>query len=174
MSSKTIGIWVVVIIIVALGAYFIVKKSPAPAAPVANTPAQTATTSADQVQGQDVSVGTGAVAGPGSAVSVLYVGKLQDGTVFDSSAAHGNQPLQFTLGAQGLIAGFQIGINGMKEGGERLLAIPPTLGYGDQAVKDDKGKIIIPANSTLLFDIKLVKVSAAAPAPTTPAAPVKR
>ena len=176
MSSKNVIIWVVVIIIVAVGAYFIVKKAPAAPAPTSNTPAAAntaASSTANQVQGQDVSVGTGAVAGPGNSVSVLYVGKLQDGTVFDSSAAHDNQPLVFTLGQQGLIAGFQIGINGMKEGGERLLAIPPSLGYGAQDVKDAKGKIIIPANSTLLFDIKLVKVSTAAPA-AAPAAPVKK
>lgn len=159
MSSKSIAIWIVVIIIVALGAYFIVKRSSAaPAAQQATPDQQTASTTAEQVQGQDVSVGTGAVAAPGTVVSVLYVGKLQDGTVFDSSAAHGNQPLTFTLGQPGLIAGFQIGVNGMKEGGERLLAIPPSLGYGAQDVKDDQGKVIIPANSTLLFDVKLVKV----------------
>lgn len=176
MSAKTIGIWVAVIIIVALGAYFIFSRSAA--APTTQTTqqatqqTQTASTSAQQVQGQDVSVGTGAVAAPGTVVSVLYVGKLQDGTVFDSSAAHGNQPLVFTLGQQGLIAGFQIGVNGMKEGGERLIAIPPELGYGSQEVKDPTtGKVVVPANSTLLFDIKLVKVQAsstptAAPTPT--------
>jgi FKBP-type peptidyl-prolyl cis-trans isomerase len=176
MSAKNIIIWVVIIIIVAAGAFFIVKKAPAPATtdtPAAST--NTATTT-DQVQGQDVTVGTGAVAEPGTSVSVLYVGKLQDGTVFDSSAAHDNQPLVFTLGQQGLIAGFQIGINGMKEGGERLLAIPAALGYGAQDVKDANGKVIIPANSTLLFDIKLVKVSAAAPAAAaaTPPAPTNK
>ncbi len=170
MSSKSIIIWVVVIIIVAAGAYFIVKRSStAPATTDTPAAANTNATTTDQVQGQDVTVGTGAEAQPGTVVSVLYVGKLQDGTVFDSSAAHDNQPLMFTLGQQGLIAGFQIGINGMKEGGERLLAIPPSLGYGDQDVKDANGKVIIPANSTLLFDVKLVKV-----APATTETPAKK
>jgi FKBP-type peptidyl-prolyl cis-trans isomerase len=102
----------------------------------------------------------------------LYAGKLQDGTIFDSSAAHGNQPLTFTLGAQGLIPGFQIGVNGMKEGGERVMVIPATLGYGAQDVKDSTGKIIIPGSSQLIFDVKLVKVGAAAASSTsaTPAA----
>jgi FKBP-type peptidyl-prolyl cis-trans isomerase len=174
MSAKTIGIWVGVIIIVALGAYFIFKSSsaaPAPAQQQATQQTPVATTSAQQVQGQDVTVGTGGAAGPGTVVSVLYVGKLQDGTVFDSSAAHGNQPLVFTLGQQGLIAGFQIGVNGMKEGGERLIAIPPELGYGSQEVKDPtSGKVIVPANSTLLFDVKLVKVAAASAQAAAPAA----
>jgi hypothetical protein len=174
MSTKAIVIGVVVLIIIAIGAYFLMKGSAPAQAPATDaqsqtsaTAATTAATSSTQVQAQEVTVGKGNAATPGSSVSVLYVGKLQDGTVFDSSAAHGNQPLTFTLGAQGLIAGFQIGVNGMKEGGERLIAVPPTLGYGAQDVKDPSGKVIIPANSTLVFDIKLVKVAAAtAPAAT--------
>ena len=166
MNTKNLIIGVVVIAIILIGGYFIYTNNmPAPVtATDKNQPA--ATTTADQVQAQEVAVGTGKVAGPGATVSVLYVGKLQDGTVFDSSEAHGNQPLTFTLGSEGLIPGFQIGINTMKEGGERLLAIPPALGYGAQDVKDANGKVIIPANSTLIFDIKLVKVT---PATTTPA-----
>jgi FKBP-type peptidyl-prolyl cis-trans isomerase len=117
--------------------------------------------SSTQVQAQEVAIGTGAEAKPGDTVSVLYVGQLQDGTVFDSSAAHNNEPLTFVLGAEGLIPGFQIGVNGMKEGGERLMAIPPSLGYGSQDVKDNAGKVIIPANSTIVFDVKLVKVQPA-------------
>lgn len=169
MSTKSIIIWVVVIIIVAAGAYFVIKRpgSAIPEDQQQGTNTQNAS-STTQVQGQDVTVGTGAEAKPGMAVSVLYVGKLQDGTTFDSSAAHNNEPLTFTLGQQGLIPGFQIGVNGMKEGGERYLAIPPALGYGAQDVKDANGKVIIPANSTLLFDIKLVKVSEAPAQQPTP------
>ena len=171
MSTKAIIIGVIVLIIIAVGAYALIKTTssatvPAqPAGAAAATHTATTTAASDQVQAQEVSVGTGAQAAPGTSVSVLYVGKLQDGTVFDSSAAHNNEPLIFTLGAQGLIAGFQIGVNGMKEGGERLIAIPPALGYGAQDVKDAAGKVIIPANSTLVFDIKLVKVAPAVAAP---------
>jgi FKBP-type peptidyl-prolyl cis-trans isomerase len=171
MSTKAIIIGVVVLIIIAIGAYFLMKGGSAPVQATATTQSQTAAagtdntaTSSQQVQAQEVTVGKGASATPGSSVSVLYVGKLPDGTVFDSSEAHGNQPLVFTLGSQGLIAGFQIGVNGMKEGGERLIAVPPSLGYGAQDVKDPNGKVVIPANSTLVFDIKLVKVAAGAPA----------
>lgn len=172
MNNKNIALWAVVIIVIGIGLYLVLKPSTSPAtSPVATTTTQqtTATTSAavdqTQVQGQDVTVGTGAAATPGSVVSVLYVGKLQDGTVFDSSAAHGNQPLIFTLGEQGLITGFQIGVNGMKVGGERVIAVPATLGYGAQEVKDASGKVIIPANSTILFDVKLVKVQAGTSTP---------
>ncbi|MDR3570703.1 MAG: FKBP-type peptidyl-prolyl cis-trans isomerase [Candidatus Pacebacteria bacterium] len=164
MSGKTIAIWVVVIIIVLVGGWFIYSNvssnsSSQNAAQNATSTASTAS-STPQVQAQDVSVGTGTEAVPGDVVSVLYIGKLPDGTVFDSSASHGNKPLSFTLGQQGLIAGFQIGVNGMKVGGERVMSIPPELGYGAQAVTDASGTVIIPANSTLLFDVKLVGVKA--------------
>jgi FKBP-type peptidyl-prolyl cis-trans isomerase len=167
MSTKGIIIGIVIVLIIIVGAFLLINKTSQPATATAGQPGD-AGAADTQVQAQEVSVGTGAQAAPGSQVSVLYVGKLPDGTVFDSSQAHGNQPLSFTLGAPGLIAGFQIGVNGMKEGGERLIAVPPSLGYGSQDVKDASGKVVIPANSTLVFDIKLVKVSAAA-ASSTPA-----
>lgn len=165
MTTKvTIAIIVVLVII---GALFFVFKGTA-GAPSQGQTASTATASSStpQVQGQDVSVGSGAVAQPGDSVSVLYVGyvgQISSTTIFDSSAAHGNKPLTFTLGSNGLIAGFQIGVNGMKVGGERLLSIPSELGYGTTAIHQDpndpKSPIIIPANSTLIFDVKLVDVA---------------
>ena len=157
---KNAIIAIVVIIIIAGGGYYLYQNSSRTAQP-ATQGQQAATSTPDVVQAQDVTVGTGITATPGSVVSVLYVGKLPDGTIFDSSEAHGNQPLTFTLGEQGLIPGFQIGVNGMREGGERLMAIPPSFGYGAQDVKDASGKVIIPANSTIVFDVKLVKVTAA-------------
>ena len=111
------------------------------------------------VQAQDITVCTGDVAEPGKQVSILYEGRLEDGTVFDSSAAHDNQPLVFVLGAQGIIPGFQVGVNGMREGGERVFIIPPSLGYGVQGVQDTEGNVVIPANSTLVFSVQLIEVS---------------
>jgi len=170
MSGKTIGIWIVVIIVVVVGGWLVYSHM-SPMTPTTTQQNATSTSSTGsstpQVQAQDVSVGTGTAAIPGDTVSVLYIGKLPDGTVFDSSAAHGNQPLSFTLGQQGLIAGFQIGVNGMKVGGERVMSIPPELGYGAQAVTDASGTVIIPSNSTLLFDVKLVNVKAGAATSTS-------
>lgn len=164
MTRKNILIGIAIIIVLILGFYFLIYR--VNSGKQANTQGQAQTQNNNsQVQGQDVTVGKGAQAVPGATVSVLYVGKLQDGTVFDSSEAHGNKPLSFTLGTQGLIPGFQIGVNGMKEGGERLLSIPPTLGYGSQDIKDPSGKLIIPANSTLIFDVKLISVQASSTSP---------
>ena len=156
MSTKTIVVWVVAIIIVLIGGYVIYTNTSSGAGGTSPTAQdQAAATTTPQVPGQDVKVGTGAIAEPGMIVSVL----------FDSSAAHDNQPLVFTLGDQGLIPGFQIGINGMRVGGERQMLIPPSLAYGDQDVKDPSGKVIIPANSTLLFDVQLVDVQAGSAEP---------
>lgn len=153
--NKNAIIAIVVIIVLLIGGYLVYTSMSAE--PASNNPTGTATTT-DQVQAQEITAGTGREAAPGTIVSVLYEGRLEDGTVFDSSAAHGNQPLMFTLGEPGLIPGFQIGVNGMKEGGERAIAVPASLGYGAQAVTDADGKTIIPANSTIVFRIKLVSV----------------
>lgn len=99
---------------------------------------------------QDEVVGTGAEAKSGDTITVNYTGKLQNGTVFDSSI--GKQPFVFTLGVGQVIAGWDQGVQGMKVGGKRLLIIPATLAYGDRAVGP------IPANSTLIFEVELLKV----------------
>ena len=99
----------------------------------------------------DTVVGTGDIAGTGDLVTVHYTGRFIDGRVFDSSVARG-EPFQFKLGGGQVIAGWDEGIVGMRVGGKRTLSIPPELGYG----KDDYGPI--PGNSTLIFDIELLKV----------------
>jgi FKBP-type peptidyl-prolyl cis-trans isomerase len=162
--GKIIAILAVIILIGGGAYYYMNYYNAAPATETMETPGAT-----PQVAGQDAVIGTGAEAKPGSQVEILYVGMLQDGTVFDSSANNDNKPLVFTLGAQGIIPGFQIGVNGMKEGGERRISIPPELGYGAEDVKDADGKVIIPANSTIIFDLKLVKVGAVSTGTTTPA-----
>ena len=168
MTARNITVWGIVIIIIIGGIFLYWKFGSSMQGETQNQDQAAAAASApttSQVQGQDVTVGTGTEATPGSIVSILYTGMLQDGTIFDSSANNGNQPLTFALGADGIIPGFQIGVNGMKEGGERRIAIPPEFGYGTQDVKDPAGKVIIPANSTIIFDVKLVKVESAPAAP---------
>ncbi len=100
----------------------------------------------------DVVVGTGAEVKNGDTVNVLYTGSLDDGTVFDASSKHGNQPFSFVLGAGRVIKGWDLGVLGMKVGGKRDLTIPPELGYGSQ----ENGPI--PANSTLHFTVELLSI----------------
>jgi FKBP-type peptidyl-prolyl cis-trans isomerase len=91
-------------------------------------------------------------AAAGDKVWVEYTGKLTDGTKFDSSADHPEQPFIFALGRHQVIAGWDEGIAGMKVGQKRQLIIPPNLAYGSQGVGN------IPPNSTLVFDVKLLGV----------------
>ncbi len=164
MNTRNMIIGVVVVLVVLIGGYMTYKfmKGDSGAAMTAQQNATSTGATGDQVQAQEVKVGTGDEAKPGTQVSVLYVGKLTDGTVFDSSEAHGNQPLTFVLGSQDMIPGFQIGVNGMKVGGQRVMAVPPALAYGDKPVTNPQtGATIIPANSTIVFEVQLVKVEAA-------------
>jgi FKBP-type peptidyl-prolyl cis-trans isomerase len=106
-----------------------------------------------QLQVTDEVVGTGAVAEAGDTITVNYVGSLTSGQVFDASANHGTTGFTFPLGAGQVIKGWDQGIVGMKEGGKRKLVIPADLAYGSQAVGN-----VIPANSTLVFEVELLKV----------------
>mgnify|MGYP001325529078 CR=1 FL=1 len=87
-----------------------------------------------------------------SKIQVHYIGKLQDGTKFDSSYDRG-QPFSFQIGLREVIKGWEIGLMGMKVGGKRTLIIPPELAYGDRGAGD-----LIPPNATLTFDIEIVAV----------------
>jgi FKBP-type peptidyl-prolyl cis-trans isomerase len=115
-------------------------------------------TTATGLQYVDVQVGTGAVAQAGNRVRVHYTGWLTNNQFFDTSA--GGPPLEFILGQRQVVRGFDEGIVGMRVGGKRRLIIPPSLGYGTTPVTDPRtGAVIIPANSTLIFDVQLVTVS---------------
>jgi FKBP-type peptidyl-prolyl cis-trans isomerase FkpA len=60
----------------------------------------------------------------------------------------------FVLGT--LIDGWKIGVPLIKKGGQIRLYIPPSLGYGSSDVRDNQGRVIIPGNSILIFDITLI------------------
>jgi peptidylprolyl isomerase len=102
---------------------------------------------------KDDTIGTGTVAQVGDTVTVNYTGKLDNGTVFDSSLNPGRTPFSFVIGGQ-VIQGWNEGVPGMKVGGTRELTIPPALGYGAQGAGST-----IPPNSTLHFTITLLSVS---------------
>ncbi len=65
----------------------------------------------------------------GDTVRVHYRGTLDDGSEFDSSA--GRDPLEFTLGAGQVIAGFDKALEGMKVGESKSVRIPPAEAYGE-------------------------------------------
>jgi peptidylprolyl isomerase len=98
----------------------------------------------DELTVDDLVVGTGDEVKAEDTVTLHYVGvNCSTGTIFDSSYTRG-EPATFPL--DGLIRGWQLGIPGMKVGGERLLVIPPDLGYGAQGRPGS-----IPGNETLVF-----------------------
>ncbi|OZJ05900.1 hypothetical protein BZG36_01178 [Bifiguratus adelaidae] len=99
---------------------------------------------------KDVKVGKGPKAKSGDSVKVHYVGRFTNGRIFDKS---GNKPFSFKLGQGNVIKGWDLGVVGMQEGGERHLIVPPQLAYGS------KGAGKIQPNSTLEFDITLVKLN---------------
>jgi FKBP-type peptidyl-prolyl cis-trans isomerase len=88
----------------------------------------------------------------GDVVLVLYTGRLTDGTVFDASVRHGNQPIPVKLGGGGIIKGWDEGLRGRLVGEKFHLIIPPALGYGQ------RGREIIPPNATLEFDMEVVGI----------------
>jgi len=95
-----------------------------------------------------VTEGSGATPTACSYVTVKYVGKLTDGTIFDQT-----QPgATYSNYLSSLIIGWVNGIPYVKPGGKIRLYIPPTLGYGSTASGP------IPANSILIFEIDLIAV----------------
>lgn len=133
--------------------------SPLPAMPIDKTTfapildvqlAKSVTTPSGLVY-RDLAVGSGAEAVAGKTVLVHYDGRLADGTQFDENAP-GDDPLEFALGQQQVIAGWDEGVSGMKVGGKRQLVIPPALGYGDTGIGP------IPGNAILVFTVELVAV----------------
>lgn len=114
-------------------------------------------TSPSGLQYQDIQVGSGQRPLMLQNIRVAYVGKFTDGHKFDSNLAG----MDFNLGKHEVIKGWDWGIGGnakegiepMRVGGKRKLIVPPQLGYGEKPYGT------IPANSTLVFEIELLKVN---------------
>ena len=90
----------------------------------------------------------------GDKVKIHYTGKLDDGSVFDSS--EGGAPLEFTLGQGQVIAGFDQGVVGMELGDSKTLNIP-VVEIDDSRVKMDANHPL--AGKNLTFDIQLVEIN---------------
>ena len=113
-------------------------------------------TTASGLQIIDSKEGTGASPKPGQTCVMHYTGWLyengQKGKKFDSSVDR-NEPFEFPIGKQRVIAGWDEGVATMKVGGKRTLIIPPALGYGARGAGG-----VIPPNATLMFDVELLGV----------------
>lgn len=101
---------------------------------------------------KDTVVGNGTTAKVGDRLSMHYTGTLNDGTKFDSSLDR-EIPFEFTLGAGDVIAGWDVGVEGMNVGGKRTLVIPYIMAYGEQGIPG-----VIPPKATLNFEVELLEI----------------
>ncbi|KAL6931108.1 related to FK506-binding protein 3 [Hanseniaspora guilliermondii] len=101
---------------------------------------------------EDRTIGKGKQCKKGDKVGMRYIGKLKknEKKVFDKNVK--GKPFVFNLGKGDVIKGWDIGVAGMAVGGERRIIIPAAYAYGKTALPG------IPANSDLIFDVKLVSM----------------
>ena len=138
-SGTVILIVTLIVVVAAVGYYFYQSRSRGTKTP-------------SGLQYVDEKIGTGQSPNPGQTVTVHYTGRLEDGTIFDSSVER-NEPFTFQIGKGVVIKGWDEGVMSMKVGGKRRLTIPPQLGYGVQGSPP-----AIPANATLTFDVELLGI----------------
>ena len=120
-------------------------------APSLNVDLAQMTKTSQGVYFRDLLAGSGGVVQGSSRIRAHYRGWLPSGSEFDANQPPAI-PLEVTLGQGALIAGWEIGVPGMKVGGTRQLVIPPSLGYGSA------GQGPIPPNSYLVFTVNMVSI----------------
>lgn len=141
----------------ALAAACAPAAAPAPAAsieetrfaPSLNVDLSAMTRTPDGLYYRDLLPGAGAEARPGRTVTVRYAGFLPDGTLVDERRA---STLSFRLGSPDIIRGWTLGMAGMREGGQRMIVLPPALAYGR------RGAGAVPPNAVVVFVVELVGV----------------
>lgn len=101
--------------------------------------------------------GKGPTIKKGDIIEVKYKGQLTDGTVFDDSYGKRAEPFKFVFGKGKSIEGWEEGLKNFKKGSEGWLLIPSALAYGPRSIRE--GKINIPANSVLIFKIKITSLT---------------
>ena len=130
------------------------KPTPAPDAAKEGVSKMTKTPSG--LRYEDTKVGAGASPQKGQTCVMNYTGWLWEngakGKKFDSSLDRGT-PFSFPIGQGRVIKGWDEGVATMKVGGQRVLLIPPDLGYGSRGASG-----VIPPNATLIFEVELLEV----------------
>jgi FKBP-type peptidyl-prolyl cis-trans isomerase len=111
----------------------------------------------DGVKIEEITIGTGELATPGTVVTIHYRWFLRRGDQVRSSYDEG-QPLRVHLGRREVIAGLERGILGMRVGGRRRLVVSPHLAYGKTGVAG-----VVPPNAVVIFEMELLDVQS----PTT-------
>jgi peptidylprolyl isomerase len=112
-----------------------------------------ATVSASGLRSVLLKQGSGTKPSSGRRVSLNYSGMLLSGSVFDASSSHGG-PIEFRLGVDRVLPGWEEAILDMRAGEKRLVVVPPELAFGERGAGDGA----IPANSFLVFELELVRV----------------
>lgn len=142
LDNKKIIIGVLVLALVAAGAFFALKgKMGGKMTLVPGLEAEILT----KAEGQAIQ--------KGQLAKVHYTGWLTDGTKFDSSKDR-NEPFEFRVGDRQVIRGWDLGVEGMKVGEKRKLTIASDLGYGDTGAGN-----VIPPGATLVFEVELLGIS---------------
>lgn len=157
--GKIIGIICLILVFVIL-AVIVVKTDSKPTESTSDTPTPTTAVTpldVDELNIEEIKVGTGSAVKSGDTVTVHYLGTLLDGTKFDSSYDRG-EPFVTPIGSGAVIKGWDEGMIGMKIGGKRKLTIPSYLGYGETGA----GRII-PPGAGLIFEIELLDIESTQP-----------
>lgn len=161
-EQKVVFNWnniIIVLLVLILGMVGIVfitarpKSTPETSQEIVVNDSEQNETNMQDIEINDIQEGEGEAVQEGDSVLVHYSGRLEDGTVFDSSYER-DEPFPFTVGEGMVIEGWEKGLVGMKVGGKRELIIPPEMGYGQRGTPDGT----IPPNSTLIFEIELLEI----------------
>ena len=120
------------------------------------TAADTLMTTARGAQYKDLKPGTGTTAQIGDVVTIHFVGWIdsngvQGKKIYNTRAQR--KPVSFVVGTDKVMPGWNDGVIGMRQGGKRLVMLPPALAYGTREIEN-----VIPANASLIFVIDLLQL----------------
>lgn len=90
----------------------------------------------------------------GTVVQIRYTAKLQDGTIFEKKGYEGEEPFQFVVDEEQVIAGLDKAVETMKTGEIALITIEPEYGFGN--IETQRDLAVIPPNSTLIYEVEMV------------------